>query len=129
MDGIELNICNFLHYLKTEKRYRLPRMSKLIRDLNHYIRAGNLKYSNTDSNVKLEQLTENKIKELGWKFTKTYTHDQYTTNRYGLGCMSIEFTYENEELFCVDVTITELNCMPISFNQAKLLTELVGFWK
>jgi hypothetical protein len=42
--------------------------------------------------------------------------------------MEIEFTYEGKELHTCDVTISELNCMPISYNQAKLLTELIGHW-
>lgn len=74
-------------------------------------------------------MEENELIELGWKFVKTYTHDQYKTNRYKLGCMEIEFTYENKELLTCDVTISDLNCMPISLNQAKLLTELLGHWK
>lgn len=74
------------------------------------------------------KMTEEQIKELGWKLVKQYNHDQYNTNRYKLGCMEIEFTYEGKELLTCDVTISELNCMPISFNQAKLLTELLGHW-
>ena len=73
-------------------------------------------------------MTENELTQLGWKFVKSYRHDQYKTNRYKLGCMEIEYTYENNELLTFDVTISELNCMPISSNQAKLLTELLGHW-
>ena len=75
-----------------------------------------------------KKMTEQQIKELGWKLVKEYDHDQYHTNRYKLGCMEIEFTYEGKELVSHDVTISELNCMPISFKQAKLLTELFGHW-
>ena len=71
-------------------------------------------------------MTEEQIKDLGWELVKQYDHDQYHTNRYKLGCMEIEFTYENAELLTCDLTISELNWMPISFNQAKLLTELLG---
>lgn len=74
------------------------------------------------------KMTEEQIKELGWKLVKQYSHDQYHTNRYKLGCMEIEFTYEGKELLTHDVTIKELNCMPISFNQARMLTELLGHW-
>lgn len=71
-------------------------------------------------------MNEEQIKELGWKLVKQYNHDEYHTNRYKLGCMEIEFTYEGKDLHTCDVTISELNCMPISYNQAKLLTELIG---
>ena len=74
------------------------------------------------------KMTEEQIKELGWNLVKQYNHDQYHTNRYKLGCAEIEFTYEGKELITCDVTISELNCMPISFNQAKSLTELLGYW-
>ena len=68
-------------------------------------------------------MTEQQLIELGWKLVKQYNHDEYHTNRYKLGDMEIEFTYEGEKLHTCDVTITELNCIPISLNQAKLLTE------
>lgn len=71
-------------------------------------------------------MTEEQIKELGWEFVIQYIHHPYHTNRYKLGCMEIEFTYEGKELLTHDVTIPELNCMPISFNQVKLLTEFFG---
>ncbi len=41
-------------------------------------------------------MTEEQIKELGWKLVKKYNHDQYHTNRYKLGCMEIEFTYDGK---------------------------------
>ena len=74
------------------------------------------------------KMTEEQIKELGWKLVKQYNSDQYHTNRYKLGCMEIEFTYKGKELLAHDLTISELNCMPISLNQAKMLSELLGHW-
>lgn len=73
-------------------------------------------------------MTEEQIKELGWVLVKQYTHDQYKTNRYKLGFMEVEFTYEEDKLHSTDVTITEVNCMPVTFNQVKALTELLGKW-
>lgn len=73
-------------------------------------------------------MTEQQIKTLGWKLVKSYDHYQFHTNRYKLGCMEIEFTYEGNELLTCDVTISKLNYMPISFDQAKLLTKLIGHW-
>jgi hypothetical protein len=69
-------------------------------------------------------MTENDIKELGWELVKQYDHDEFHTNRYQLGCMSIEFVYQDGELVACELTITELNSMPINLNQAKTLTEL-----
>lgn len=74
-------------------------------------------------------MTEEQIKELGWKFEKQFTHDQYITNWYRLGCMAVEFTYEEGKLLTSDVTITEVNCMPVTLRQVKLLTELLGKWE
>lgn len=73
-------------------------------------------------------IVESRIKEIGWKLVKQYSHDQYNTNRYKLGCMEIEFTYEGRDLLTCDLTISELNCMPISFDEIKKATELLGHW-
>lgn len=77
----------------------------------------------------IKTMNESQIIELGWRLVKKYKHDQYHTNRYRIGCMEVEFTYEGEELLSCDVSISELNCMPISFEQAKLLTEMLGHWQ
>lgn len=73
-------------------------------------------------------MTEADLKALGWQLVKSYQHDQINTNRYKLGCMEIEFTYEGEGAVTTDLTISELNCMPINLHQAKLLTTLIGHW-
>lgn len=70
--------------------------------------------------------TEAQIKEIGFKRTDSYDHDQYHTNRYKKGCLEVEFTYEGDELLTCDLTISELNCMPISFNQIKQIAELLA---
>lgn len=68
------------------------------------------------------------LQEIGFKRTDSYKHDHYHTNRYKLGCLEVEFTYENKQLLTCDLTISELNCMPISFNQIKQIAELLGHW-
>lgn len=73
-------------------------------------------------------ITEEQIKEIGFKHTDSYKHDHYHTNRYKLGCLEVEFTYENKQLLTCDLTISELNCMLISFNQIKQIAELLGHW-
>lgn len=70
-------------------------------------------------------MTEEQLKNLGWKHVKTYKHDNYMTNRYKLDCMEIEFTYEDNKLITTDLTISELNCIPINYNQVVLLTDML----
>jgi hypothetical protein len=72
----------------------------------------------------MKQLTEKEIAALGWELAKQYTHDQYHTNRYALGPMQVEFTYEGAEVSDISITIDEQNARPISYRQAKILTEL-----
>ena len=73
-------------------------------------------------------MKEEELKQIGWVLVHQYDHDEYHTNRYALGCMEIEFTYEGDKLVTCDLTISELNCMPINFNQAIKLTQLIGHW-
>jgi len=71
-------------------------------------------------------IAEKNLIELGWKLVKSYNHDEFNTNRYELGCMEIEFTYEQQKLLTVDLTIAELNCVPITLDEVKSLTEILG---
>jgi hypothetical protein len=73
-------------------------------------------------------ISEAQIKEIGFKLTDSYDHDHYHTNRYQQGCLEVEFTYENDKLLTCDLTISELNCMPISFQEIKAISELIGHW-
>jgi hypothetical protein len=70
-------------------------------------------------------MTEQQLTDLGWQLVKQYTHDGYHTNRYALGPFEIEFTYEGDQLITCDVTIKELKCLPINYEQAKVLTQFV----
>jgi hypothetical protein len=85
----------------------------------------------TDANNVLADgasISEAQIKEIGFQLTDSYNHDHYHTNRYKQGCLEVEFTYENDELLTCDLTISELNCMPISFQEIKAISELIGHW-
>ena len=73
-------------------------------------------------------ISEVQIKEIGFQLTDSYDHDHYHTNRYQKGCLEVEFTYENDKLLTCDLTISELNCMPISFQEIKAISELIGHW-
>ena len=76
--------------------------------------------------VNIYKMTEVQITELGFEFIKTYTHDEFKTNRYARGVLEVEFTYEGNKIRTVDLTISEINCMPISFEQMKLITEVLS---
>jgi len=85
----------------------------------------------TDANTVLADgasISEAQIKEIGFQLTDRYDHDHYHTNRYQKGCLEVEFTYENDKLLTCDLTISELNCMPISFQEIKAISDLIGHW-
>jgi hypothetical protein len=72
----------------------------------------------------MKHLTEKEITALGWELVKQYTHDQYHTNRYALGAMQLEFTYEGPDVSNISITMDGQNARPISYRQAKILTEV-----
>ena len=71
-------------------------------------------------------MTEQQIIELGFSLVKTYDHDQFYTKIFQKGVLQVEFTYENERLVTCDLTIEEMNCLPITFEEIKILTEILG---
>ena len=71
-------------------------------------------------------LTEEQLKGLGFKLTKQYEHDEFHTNRYAKGVLEVEFTYEAQQLVTCDLTISELNCKPVTFDEMKVLTTILG---
>lgn len=72
---------------------------------------------------------EAQIKEIGFKLYDNYKHDNYRTKIYRKNCLKVEFTYENEQLLTCDLTIHELNNMPISFSEIQNVTKLLGHWQ
>jgi len=74
-------------------------------------------------------MTEEQLKGLGFKLTKQYEHDEFHTNRYAKGVLEVEFTYEAQQLVTCDLTISELNCKPVTFDEMKALTTILGDWK
>lgn len=71
-------------------------------------------------------MTENELKGLGFELTKQYEHDQFYTNRYAKGVLEVEFTYEGDKLLTCDLTISEMNCKPVTLDEMKALTS--GPW-
>jgi hypothetical protein len=74
-------------------------------------------------------MTEQQLKGLGFELTKQYEYDEFRTNRYAKGVLEVEFTYEGEELRTCDLTISELNCKPVTFDEIKALTPILWDWK
>lgn len=74
-------------------------------------------------------MTENELKGLGFELTRQYEHDQYHTNRYAKGVLEVEFTYEVNKLLACDLTISELNCKPVTLDEMKALTPIFGEWQ
>ncbi len=72
------------------------------------------------------EFTEEQLKGLGFKMTKQYEHDEFHTNRYAKGVLEVEFTYEAQQLVTCDLTISELNCKPVTFDEMKALTTILG---
>ena len=66
-------------------------------------------------------MTEQYLKKLGFVFDNQYEHDQFTTRRYSKGALQVEFNYEGDRLINHDLTISEVNCMPITLEQIKLI--------
>jgi hypothetical protein len=73
-------------------------------------------------------MTENELKGLGFRLTEKYEHDQYHTNRYAKGILEVEFTYEGDNLLTCDLTISELNGKPVTLDEMKALTPILGEW-
>ncbi len=70
-------------------------------------------------------ITEDQLKSLGFQFEKEYSHDQFYTKRFKSGNLEVELTYEDGKLVSQDLTSEEINCLPISFEDLKVLTPIL----
>jgi len=73
-------------------------------------------------------MTENELKGLGFELTNQYEHDRFRTSRYAKGFLEVEFTYEGKKLHTCDLTISELNCKPVTLDEMKAITPILGDW-
>lgn len=71
-------------------------------------------------------MTESDIKKLGFELVKRYEHDQYSTNRYKKGILEVEFTYENNKLVTLELTMGEVNCLPITESELQQLDKILN---
>lgn len=74
-------------------------------------------------------MTEEQLKGLGFEMTKQYEHDEFVTKRYTKGVLEVEFTYGWEGLKTVDLTVSEVNCKPVTLAEMKALTPILGNWQ
>jgi len=74
-------------------------------------------------------MTEPEIIKMGFNLQKENKHDQFNTNRYSKGILEVEFTYEGKKLLSTELTISELNCMPVNLEQMKVLSIILGSYK
>ena len=73
-----------------------------------------------------KQINENELKLLGFELKQKYKHDQYHTNRYAKGVLEVEFTYEGDKLLSCDLTISDMNCKPVTLDEIKALSPILG---
>ena len=66
-------------------------------------------------------MTEKQVQILGFEKTKEYLHDNYFTRRYRKGVIEVEFTYESAELVRADITLDEVNCLPVKIEELNSL--------
>lgn len=71
-------------------------------------------------------MTENEIKDIGFELVKQYEHNQFKTNRFQKGILEVEFTYEETKLATVDLTVEEINCLPITKNELQQLNKILN---
>ena len=71
-------------------------------------------------------MSEQEIKEIGFELVKQYEHDQYNTNRYKKGILEVEFIYESEKLITCDLTLQEVNCLPITKIELQQLNKILN---
>nr|WP_321357210.1 hypothetical protein [uncultured Draconibacterium sp.] len=62
-------------------------------------------------------LTEQNAIDMGFVFREKYTHDEYLTNRYQKGFLTLEFTYRGKQLLSVELTIEEVICRKVSLEE------------
>jgi len=82
-----------------------------------------------ETSIETYKMTENELKALGFELTKQYEDDEFVTNRYSKGVLEVEFTYEGDNLITCDLTISELNCKPVTLDEMKVLTPILGEWQ
>lgn len=74
----------------------------------------------------LKQVSEKEIKQIGFEFVKHYDHDQFKTNRYKKRRLEVEFTYKDEKPVALNLTMKEVNCLPITKSELQQLDVILN---
>jgi len=74
----------------------------------------------------IKDLTEYSIKFLGFELVKEFAHDQFFTNRYKKGKITVDFTYDGPELISIDATIDEVVMLPINKKELQSLDKILN---
>ena len=72
-------------------------------------------------------VTEQELLDIGFTLVKQYDHDEYNTKRYKLDHVLVEFTYLQNQIVTIDLTLEEVNCIdnPTLSLVKTLLTALI----
>lgn len=71
-------------------------------------------------------ISTTEIEDLGFEHVKSYPHDDFYTKRFKKGIIQVEFTYRDDKLYSVDVTIDEVVGMEMSFEQLRTIDEILN---
>ena len=71
-------------------------------------------------------MTKQQLTRLGFKRSKQYEHDGFRTSRYVKGILEVELTYIGDRLLTCDLAISELFCKPVTFEEIKAITPILG---
>ena len=77
----------------------------------------------------MKNITMSQLEELGFKVVKSYTHDEYVTQRRNKGCITIETTWEltqGGKFVSQDATIETEYFEHFSLNDLKLLDAILN---
>lgn len=73
-------------------------------------------------------MTEQQLIEIGFKLDESYNHDEFNTNRFSKGVLEVEFTYCQGKLLTHELTIKELNSLPVDLEDIKALDAVFDGW-
>lgn len=75
----------------------------------------------------MKHLSMQELEELGFKVEKSYTHDQFTTQRRVKGVLTIETTWQKTGQFeSQDLTIEDINMIEFSKKELKQLDNILN---
>jgi len=69
---------------------------------------------------------EKEVIALGFEFDRQYNHDGFNTKRFSKGDLEVEFTYKGLKLQYFDLTIQEINHLPIAVKELETLDKIIN---